>query len=253
MKTVFLAVFVFLSIIQVKAQVLENLDPLVTDRPGQGTDAPGVLSPGRVQVELGFLYQDDPISNQQLILYPNTLVRVGLVERVEFRASADIFQGGIGEPTYLSPIILGTKIGLTENRGIIPQSALIVNVTMPKEEPLEVSNPIATPELRLLMNHGLSKSLSLTTNLGISWANDRGTFQYPNHSYAASLDIGINDFLAAFGEFYGFWSQLDHSHLFNLGGAVLLLPDLQLDVSGGVVLSVNAPDYFVSSGLSVRF
>ena len=93
MKTVFLAVFVFLSIIQVKAQVLENLDPLVTDRPGQGTDAPGVLSPGRVQVELGFLYQDDPISNQQLILYPNTLVRVGLVERVEFRASADIFQG----------------------------------------------------------------------------------------------------------------------------------------------------------------
>ncbi len=253
MKVLFFVFALLVSHISLFAQVLRDIDPMVTDRPGAGTDAPAVVEPSHVQIELGFLYQDDPRSNQQLLLYPNTLVRIGLTKRLELRASADLFQEGIGAPTFVSPIVLGTKIGITENRGIIPQSALIVNVTLPREGPSEVRNPIATPELRLLMTHSLTSSMSLTTNLGIGWGADFGIIQYPDHSYAASLDIGINDYLAAFGEFYGFWSQLDHSHLFNLGGTVLLLPDLQLDVSGGVGISENAPNYFVSSGVSVRF
>ncbi|MEM6843248.1 MAG: transporter [Bacteroidota bacterium] len=253
MKFIFLTWAFFSTAILSLAQVLEDLDPLVTDRPGQGTDAPTVLSPGRVQVELGFLYQEDPDASQRLFLYPNTLVRIGLVERVEFRVSADLFQEGTGQPTFLSPIVLGTKVGLTKNKGLIPESALIVNVTMPREGPIEVWNPIATPELRLLMSHALSNRLALTTNLGIVWENDPVSIRYPNHSYAASLDISVNDYVAAFTEFYGFWSQLEQSHLFNMGGAILLLPDLQLDISGGVAFSDSAPDYFLSSGVSVRF
>jgi len=234
------------------AQVLDDIDPLVTDRPGQGTDAPVVLKPGRVQLELGFLYQGDPAADQQLLLYPNTLVRIGLVEQLELRVSADLFQEGTDAPTFVSPIIVGTKIGITENQGIIPESAVIINVTLPREGPREVWNPIATPEMRLLMTHALTRSLSLTTNFSIAWEADP-VIRYPNHSYAASLDLGINDYLTTFGEFYGFWSLQGQSHLFNLGGTVLLLPDLQLDLSGGVGLTRNAPDYFVSVGVSVRF
>ncbi|MGB3586858.1 MAG: transporter [Tunicatimonas sp.] len=253
MKVFFFLSVLLISHISLFGQVLRDIDPMITDRPGQGTDAPAVVEPGHVQVEIGFLYQDDPNPRQELFLYPNTLVRIGLIERFELRVSADLFQEGLGDVTFVSPITLGTKIGITENRGIIPQSALIANITLPREGPLEVFNPIATPELRLLMTHALTQNVSLTTNLGIAWEADPIIIRYPNHSYAASLDISLNDYLAAFGEFYGFWSQLDHSHLFNLGGTVLLLPDLQLDVSGGVGISENAPDYFVSIGVSVRF
>ncbi|WKN42833.1 transporter [Tunicatimonas pelagia] len=253
MKVFFFVFILWGSYTSVLAQVLRDIDPLITDRPGLGTDAPAVLDPGHVQIELGFLYQDDPISDQQLLLYPNALVRIGVTERFELRASADLFQEGIGASTFVSPIVLGTKIGITESQGIIPQSALIVNVTLPREGPFEVWNPIATPEMRLLMTHSLTQQLSLTTNFSIAWEADPVAIRYPNHAYAASLDISISDYVAAFGEFYGFWSQLDHSQLFNLGSTVLLLPDLQLDLSGGFGISENAPDYFVSSGISVRF
>ena len=253
MKHYFLIFLLISFSIQVKSQILEAKEPLITDRPGQGTDAPYVLTPGDVQIEIGFLYQDDSNLDQTVILYPNTLVRVGVLERLEFRASATLFQQGPREITYVSPITLGAKIDVSENKGLIPKSAVIINFTLPREGPEEVVNLAAHPEIRLLMNHGITPNFSITTNLSASWINVEDSVTFPLHSYAASFDLGVTEYITTFAEFYGFWSRSDSSHLFNFGSTVLLLPDLQLDLSGGIGLTENAPNYFVSAGFSVRF
>jgi len=253
MKHHFLVYLLFVCPISLLAQIFEAQEPLITDRPGAGTDAPYVLAPGEVQIEMGFLYQDDSNLDQTVILYPNTLVRVGALERLEFRASATIFQQGPRESIYISPVTLGAKIDVSENQGLIPKSAVIINLTLPREGPDEVVNLAAHPEIRLLMNHGITSSFSITTNLSASWVNLEDSVTFPLHSYAASFDLGVTEYITTFAEFYGFWSRSNSSHLFNAGGTLLLLPDLQLDLSGGVGLTENAPNYFVSLGFSVRF
>ncbi|MEQ9438550.1 MAG: transporter [Cyclobacteriaceae bacterium] len=225
-------------------------EPLITDRPGEGTDAAFVVSPATVQVEMGFLYQNDVISDQKLALYPTTLVRVGLIEGVELRASANIFEEGEDSPVYVSPLVIGTKVHLTDNKGWIPQSALMVNFTLPNIGSEEVQTEFTQPQIKLLMSHTLTDHLGLTTNLGIAWENDLPS---PVHSYAASLDISITDYLGAFGEFYGFWSATDDIHLFNAGATILLLPDFQIDLAGGIGINEAAPDFYAGGGISVRF
>lgn len=253
MKVYFFTCFALLICSYLEAQILEAKEPLITDRPGQGTDAPYVINPGDIQIEMGFLYQDDSDIDQQVILYPNTLVRVGVLERLELRASANLFQQGPRENAYLSPITLGAKIDVAENKGLIPKTAVIMNFTLPREGPEEVMNMATQPEIRLLMSHGITSNLSITTNLSAAWVNLEESVSFPLHAYAASFDLGVTEYIATFAEIYGFWSRAESSHLFNLGGTVLLLPDLQLDLSGGVGLTDNAPDYFVSFGVSVRF
>ncbi|MGD1895201.1 MAG: transporter [Cyclobacteriaceae bacterium] len=253
MRFYFLICLLLVASLNAVAQILEAQEPLITDRPGQGTDAPYVLTPGEVQVEMGFLYQDDSNLDQTVILYPNTLVRIGVLERLELRASATLFQQGPRDETYVSPVTLGAKIDVSENRGLIPKSAVIINFTLPREGPEEVLNLAAQPEIRLLMNHGITSNFSITTNLSAAWINVEDVVTFPLHSYAASFDLGVTEYITTFAEFYGFWSRSDTSHLFNFGGTILLLPDLQLDLSGGLGLTKNAPNYFVSAGFSVRF
>nr|WKN36428.1 transporter [Tunicatimonas sp. TK19036] len=247
MKPIFFLCVFCLSAFQLWAQ--NEKEPLITDRPGEGTDAAFVVSPSTVQVEMGFLYQKDDAASQKLVLYPTALVRVGIIDRVELRASANIFEDGENSPTYISPLILGTKVHLTENQGWIPQASLLVNFTLADIGSEEVQTEYAQPQIKLLMNHTITEWLGLTTNLGIAWEGA----SYPVQSYAASFDITVNEYIGAFGEFYGFWSSMDASHLFNAGGTILLLPDFQIDLAGGVGISENAPDYYAGAGVSVRF
>lgn len=248
MKTIALVIFLLSNFIRLFAQV--DQEPMITDRPGEGTDAPFVVGPGILQIETGIFWQDDAIPSQQLARYPTTLVRVGLVERIELRASLDVFEEGRRTATLISPLVLGTKIHLTENDGWIPQSALMVNFILPDFGSESVQNEYVLPQIKLLMGHTLNEWLGLTTNIGIEWGGD--VFTTPEHSYAASFDIGVNDYISAFAEFYGYWSSIDDSHLFNAGGTLLLLPDLQFDLSAGIGLSDNAPDYYVGGGISLR-
>jgi hypothetical protein len=56
-----------------------------------------------------------------------------------------------------------------------------------------------------------------------------------------------------FVESYGLLlEEGDSEHLFDAGFTFLVLPNLQLDVSGGVGLNNNAMDNFLSFGLTYR-
>ena len=89
---------------------------LVTDRP-DATESSSVIQPGYVQAELGWLYTDTGEEHANEL--PQTLIRVGLVERVELRLGWSGYANG-SDASGVGDGELGTKIYLAEEKyGIV--------------------------------------------------------------------------------------------------------------------------------------
>jgi len=59
--------------------------------------------------------------------------------------------------------------------------------------------------------------------------------------------------LGSFAELYGFFPEhSDWDHRFDAGLTYLVNRNIQLDASGGFGITENAPDYFISAGVSFR-
>ena len=102
--------------------------------------------------------------------------------------------------------------------------------------------------LRFAVSHSLSDRFSLGYNLGALW---EGESAVPAGYYSLALGIGITDYLGAFVESYGLLSE-DMEHYIDFGFTGLVLPNFQLDVSGGFGINQNAADMLISAGLSYR-
>lgn len=245
--------FLALSCLLYAGQLLaQSEEPLVTDRPGEGTDAASVVGAGVGQLETGVFQEWESQEDYRLGYYPTALLRYGLLDRVELRLSSGLYrseaQSGIG----WSPLDLATKVALNEEaRGVIPQAALLVGFTLPATGSAEVQSNFTQPRVVLLLNHPINSWLGITTNLGAHWENDSPETIY---RYALSLDLSLSERVGAFAEFYGNLPEASvSSHLFNSGFVFLVTNDLQLDLSAGTALTDNAPDYFVSGGVSWRW
>ena len=230
----------------------QSEEPLVTDRPGEGTDAAAVVGMGVGQLETGVFREWEGNENYRLGYYPTALLRYGVLDRVELRLSTGLYaseaQAGVG---WL-PLNLATKVALVEKaQGWIPQAALLVGFTLPATGSAEVQSSFTQPRVVLLLNHPINSWLGITTNLGAHWENDSPETIY---RYALSFDISLSERVGAFAEFYGNLPEASaSSHLFNSGFIFLVSNDLQLDLSAGTALTDNAPDYFVSGGVSWRW
>ncbi len=230
----------------------QSEEPLVTDRPGEGTDAAAVVGTGVGQLETGVFREWESNENYRLGYYPTALLRYGVLDRVELRLSTGLYaseaQAGVG---WL-PLDLATKVALVEKaQGWIPQAALLVGFTLPATGSAEVQSSFTQPRVVLLLNHPINSWLDITTNLGAHWENDSPETIY---RYALSFDISLSERVGAFAEFYGNLPEASaSSHLFNSGFTFLVTNDLQLDVATGTALTDNAPDFYVGGGISWRW
>ena len=230
----------------------QSEEPLVTDRPGEGTDAAAVVGTGVGQLETGVFREWESNENYRLGYYPTALLRYGVLDRVEIRLSSGLYaseaQAGVG---WL-PLDLATKVALVEKaQGWIPQTALLIGFTLPATGSAEVQSSFTQPRVVLLINHSINSWLSITTNLGAHWENDSPETIY---RYALSFDISLSERVGTFAEFYGNLPEASaSSHLFNAGFIYLVTNDLQLDVAAGTGLTDNALDFYVGGGVSWRW
>ena len=149
-----------------------------------------------------------------------------------------------------SPLALGLKVKLAEEKGFWPQAALIGHIEL-KSGSHEFKSPNTTTNFRFTFSNTLSDAWSLSYNLGAAWSgeNPEATFLY-----TLSVGYSINKKLAAFAEAYSFFPERSKADNRVDGGFTYKFsPVVQFDVSGGLGLSENAPDYFLSTGLSMRF
>ena len=232
---------------------------IVTDRPDQ-TEAPSLVPAGGLQIETGFIYeQDDNVNiHNKNITYNTTLLKYGVNQNFELRLISeylgertDMDQETLSNVKGISPLALGVKIRLADERGFWPQAALIGHINV-KTGSREFTPKYTAADFRFTFAHTLSDKFSLSYNAGAEWSGEDETPE-ATFLYTASLAYEITDKLGAFIETYSFFPEGQGAdNRFDGGLTYKFSPVIQWDISGGIGLSDNAPDEFISTGISAR-
>lgn len=244
------------------AQVDENVKDygaLITDRPDQ-TESSSVVPKGFLQVETGAFFEkisNNDVKNES-ITYSTTLLRYGLLENLELRLGIDFTeQTNTINGTKLanitsgfSPLLLGVKVGITEEKGILPEIGLLGHLSLPFSASNDYKPETTGVDFRFAFSHTLNAKSSLSYNLGAAWGNDSPE---PSYIYTLAYGVGLTEKLGAFVEVYGdFPENGKANHLWDTGFTYLIKDNIQLDVSGGTGLSGNIQDLLLSAGISFR-
>jgi len=258
MKKISYSIIILLQIFITNVSFGQETDvpELVTDRPDQ-TESATVVPVGTVQLETGALYEknDDLIGTYSSFSLPNNLFRIGIMKGVELRLTVleysstsytlkntmnEVKQAG------LTPLILGTKIKFWEEKGLLPETAIIAHVTLPVAGKDFKPNG-ALVDFRASMAHTLSDRFALGYNIGGEIDTDTNIF---TGLYTLSLGIGLVGDLGMYVEIFG---DFEDSHQFDGGFTYLVGPLFQLDLTGGFGLTEAAPDYYLSGGVTIRY
>ena len=239
---------------------------LVTDRPDQ-TESSVTVPKGTLQWESGYWFEKDTKSLSttnkriQSLGFNSTLLRYGIFEKIELRLGSDIVKKSVSQDdmglwlpsstaTNLEPMYLGFKINLLDEKGIIPEIAILGHLSIPMLSTTDEED--IAPDLTLSGSYTLSQSMGFGFNIGSHWSGF-GT-GYPDIFYSAVLGISHGEKLGSYWEIYGWeYADLEQSDLrADAGLTYLVKSNLQLDFSGGIGLSEMSPDFFVNLGFSWR-
>jgi len=235
--------------------------PLVTDRP-DFTEASSTVGLGVAQLEIGYTYGFDNDGTDQTIThsYAEPLLRVGiLADWLEFR----IFQSAVTqiengvEESGATDLYLGFKIGLTPQEGLLPEMALIPQMTVPTGSDDFGSNDVLAG-LNWIYGWEVSECIGTAGSTQFNRSEDDTTSRaFTRWAQSWTIAYSLTDRLGAYTEWFGLFPHsadtADTEHYFNGGFTVLLSNDVQWDIRGGVGLNDASEDYFVGTGLSLRF
>ena len=231
---------------------------LITDRP-DATEAPSVVVRGALQIESGALFTsfEDDVLQTNTTTYNTTLLRFGLLENLELRlgwnfveqrnklstAQEEFIQSG------LSPLLLGMKVNITQEKGWLPTIGLIGHLFLPFTASDDFKPQNTSVDFRFAFDHTLSDSSSIAYNLGAQWEADT-----PGAAYIYTLAYGysITDSFGLYAELYGDMPENNSAnHYWDAGLTYLVLPNLQLDATVGTSIT-EGQDVLVSAGFSYR-
>lgn len=240
-----------------KCDVVE-LNPLTTDRP-DATEASSTVGKGIIQIETGGLYESFENNNIKLENYTfnTTLIRYGVLDNVEIRLGWDFVEGVTkvnntkldNVTSGFSPLLLGVKIDIAEEKNGWPEIAFIGHV-FPVFSASKDYRPESTGvNFRFSMSHTLSKKSSLGYNLGGEWGSDS-----PEAAaiYTLAYGYNISDKLGMYVELYGDLPEDSQAnHYWDAGLTYLVSNDLQLDTYIGTSIT-KGQDLLLGLGLSYR-
>lgn len=208
-----------------------------------------------VQLEVGVSYWKDRPDGQEVKAhtYPEVLVRIGLLKWLELRLQGTAQDSVIRENNIrrrvsgVGPWAAGLRARLWEEHGLLPAAALQATVTLPFGDD-EVTPAHAEPEFILALSKELTPQLSMTYNAGYGWTEGE-----PVKSYGVNLEAELSNVVTVYIEALGEKPRGDKAgHFADIGFLFLLMPNLQLDFAAGKQLSSAAPDYYLTTGISVR-
>jgi hypothetical protein len=242
----------FVSLV-VKAQIPK----METDRPGQSV-TPHITLKNALQFETGLSGQYGKIDGQEHdeFLYPTALVKYGLAKKAELfmlikmEGDYDFTPAKHKTGGGLQPLQLGIKYNLVDEKGALPKTAVIATAALPKIASPDFKSDFVATTFILAMENSFSKKFSLTYNAGIQW---EPADVHALYLYTLTPQFEISDRLTVFGELYGFISTIESAdHRLNAGLSYRIVPNLQVDFSGGIGITKTSPDSFVEAGFSFR-
>ena len=257
MRTIWILVLVTLSVV-VNAQ--DGVPELITDRPDQ-TESSSVVPLNSLQIETGFVRENNKTDDVRLIsfAYNTTLLRFGLFNNFELRLGIDYLgEDVLANDTGVSdiysgfgPLYTGFKVKIAEEDGWRPEVAFLGGLALPFTANKDFKTDYSALSSRFSFGHSFSERISLGYNVGVEWD---GETPVPGYIYSAALGVGLTEKLGVFLEGFGLIPEEGGvEHLCDAGFTFLVLPNFQLDVSGGLGINENAIDNFFSFGFSYRF
>jgi len=237
----------------------DSVPSMVTDRPTQCV-SPILVPRGLFQIESGFIYtsqnNESFKSNDLNIL--GTLLRYGIYNNFEIRLFGSFSNLSYRDKELntdstlsgLGPLSLGFKIHIVEEKGIRPELAIVADITLRHIGKDGFHPTYSYPTARLIASNTLSNKFALGYNMGFAYDGESADGFF---IYSIVLGYNISSKVAAFIEPYG---NFDHSaipnHYLNGGFTYLIRRNLQLDLSGGIGLTEEVNESFISFGFSWR-
>jgi hypothetical protein len=241
--------------------------PIVTDRP-DFTESSVTVGYGVVQLETGYTYtfDDDGSSSTRSHSYPESLLRVGMfADWFEFRVDwnyaeerVNEFGDGITSNSGAEDLGLGVKLALTPQECILPETAIILQMTVPSGSTAFTADEVL-PGVNYLYGWDINDCWSTGGSTQLNRAVDDVTGD-AYVEFAQSWTVNRSFFeehLVGFAEWYVLApcsADTNHNqHYANGGFSVRLSDDVQWDVRAGGGLNDAADDFFAGTGLSIRF
>jgi len=236
-------------------------EPIVTDRP-DFTEASVTVGVGVVQLESGYTqFFDSGIGGSvRTHSLPEALFRIGFYDDwLEFRIAQNFVQEdtALGSNGGADDLYLGFKLALTPQAGILPEMALVPQMTVPSGDPFFSAGEVR-PGVNWLYGWDINEFLACGGSTQYNRRVDDVTGRaYTEWAQSFTINYTLTEKLGAYTEYF---ALLPHSadtalaqHYLDGGLTYKQTDNIQWDVRGGVGLSDNAADYFVGVGLSMRF
>ena len=251
---------IFFLCIVIQQQVFSQQGPIETDRPDQ-TESPYTVPVKWVQLEMGLLKQADRtgwLKDKEYHFYhPALLTKYGLFRNFELRLITELastkekFSSGTLTFSGLSNIQAGGKFNFFDEKGWRPKTSLIVHYDCAWLRSPEYRDSIDGFNFRFTMQHTASSVVSVSYNVGMRW-NRFGSA--PAFIYTFAPGFAVSEKWYVYIEAFGSAEKggiTEHSA--DGGAAYAVNNNFKLDVSAGIGLNSEAPDYYISAGASIRF
>jgi len=243
----------------------ETRGPLSTDRP-DFTESTSTVGCGLRQLELGYTYFYDEVGGDSDIAhsFPEALFRFGMfAEWLEFRVGfnyaslSERRNGMISNFDGAEDLYLGAKIALAKQDGILPDLTIMPQMTVPTGSAMMTSGQVL-PGVNLLYAWEINDFLCCGGSTQGNAALDGNTGnEYLEIAQSFTIGYTLTEKLGAFTEWFVIApSGADTAltvHYLDTGLTYRVNDDLQLDFRVGKGISGPATDYFIGSGLAVRF
>jgi outer membrane putative beta-barrel porin/alpha-amylase len=218
---------------------------------------------GRAVLEAGYTYNTSggffPLHS-----FPEALLRIGVcADWLEFRIAQNITSqtvddlgGGRSTISGATDLQIGVKLALTEQQQCLPESALILQMTVPSGSK-DLSADRVLPGVHYDCTWEIVKDfLSVeTVVIADGTVDDRGhTFTSLGHGVTAVCDLTKK--LEAFGELDSFYAAGDSAppqHYFVAGLVYFITENCEIDVRAGVGLNQHADGYLIGTGFALRY
>jgi hypothetical protein len=152
---------------------------------------------------------------------------------------------------------LGMKIALTPQEAILPETAIIFQMTVPTGSE-EFTADEVLPGFNYLYSWDINDEWSTGGSTGINGAIDDITLDsYTEVTSSWTLGRSWTDKLGSYTEWFVLIPASADTNptenYFNGGFTYLINDDLQWDIRAGVGLNSGADDFFAGSGISFRY
>lgn len=240
-------------------------DPIETDR-DSFTPTSVTVSPGRMIFEASYSFIDNR-GTPETHSFPEVLIRVGVLERLELRLGWNFeiggggnFVSGIGDEASIdlpgvleeSRLLYGFKYFVNNQADFMPRSSVIVQGFTPTSSESNKTDFMAA----YVLGWGLPGRCQFDAALHYTTSSEEHD-HYNNWAPSAVLRVPVGQRINLHAEYFGIFSTGKERnftrHFISPGVHVLLTPDVELGVRLGWGLNDQTSRFFSNVGIGMRF